>query len=47
MEASYLTAIRAVELLFPPVNPMVAVFPLASRGYGACICVSFFFFFSC
>jgi hypothetical protein len=41
-----------VELLFPSVDSVVAVFPLALLGYGdlylcvcVCVCVFFFFFF--
>jgi len=44
VEAAFLLAIRAVELLFHPVDPMVAVFPIALLGYGG-LYLCFFFFF--
>jgi len=41
VEAKYLPATRAVELLFPPIDPVVADFPLASGGYGGLFCIGF------
>jgi hypothetical protein len=42
VEASFLPAIRVVELLFPPVDPVVADFHLAFETMVVCICVCFF-----
>jgi hypothetical protein len=51
VEARFLSVIRAVELLFPPIDPMVADFFLTLLGYGGlyfvCVCVYFYFFFFC
>ncbi len=48
MEASFLQASRALEILFPPVDLVVTVSPLAFRGYGGlylcCFLFSFFLF---
>lgn len=46
VEAWLLPAIWAVEVLFPPVEPVEAVFPIAFRGYGGLFLVFLFLLFS-
>jgi hypothetical protein len=46
VEAIFLPTIRIMELLFPPVDPVVTNFPLALLGYGDLyLCVFSFYFF--